>query len=375
MPFVLTLRQQFFLEQSNHHYMQAMLVFPLGAFIIGFAVMQIPAGYLLDKYNSRSVVSSGILLLAVGNIITSIADNVALFAISNFIQGVGASFAFIAAGIVISQWFSMKLFPVLFGLTQTLSCISAAIIHYIFSEALTTHSWNSIYQVLALFGGVLFVLSVIFVKSPASSAKTKDISLLKSIRKVVGNRQIILSTAIATLSFGTLLSYAGFWYLNVQKFYSITMLDAVSVSGMMFIGIGVGTPVLGWLSNKLKTRTEVIHVSLCLGTMFLLMCLYMPHYHFESLIIIKIISFLTGFFLSGSMLLYTVVGEISTDATRGVALSVTNTGVFLFNTLLMFFPYLFVTATSSMFFTYLWILPFFVLISILLDYYLKESYK
>jgi MFS family permease len=31
-----------------------------GAFILGFACMQIPAGYLLDRYNARFVVSGGV---------------------------------------------------------------------------------------------------------------------------------------------------------------------------------------------------------------------------------------------------------------------------------------------------------------------------
>lgn len=346
----------------------------VGAFIIGFAVMQIPAGYLLDKYNARFVVSAGVLLLALGNVITSMVNNVTLFAISNFIQGVGASFAFIAAGVIISQWFAAKYFPILFGLTQTLSCISAAAIHYVFTLALAHHSWNEIYKILSLFGTVLLLLTFLFVRSPSNNAKTKSISLAKSIMKVVENRQILLCALVATLSFGTLLAYASFWYLNVQKFYAVTLLDSVTISGMMFIGIGIGTPVLGWLSNKLESRKLVIHTTLCLGAMFLLMCLYLPHFQIRTLIIIKIVSFLTGFLLSGSMLLYTVVSEISSNATRGVALSVTNTGVFLFNTILMFFPYLFITAISSMFFTYLWILPLCVIFAILLNYFIKESY-
>lgn len=346
----------------------------VGAFIVGFALMQIPAGYLLDKYNARFVVSSGILLLILGNIIISFSNNVVLFSLSNLIQGMGASFAFISAGVVISQWFSAKFFPILFGLTQTLSCILAAVIHYIFTVALTTHTWNEIYQSLSIFGAVLFFLTLILVKSPADFQRTEILSLKKSLGLVLKNRQIDLCVITATASFGTLLAYASFWYLNIQKFYAVQMLDAVVISGMIFVGIGIGTPILGWLSNRVKSRKLIIHTTLCLGTMLLLMCLYLPHYQIQTLIIIKVVSFLTGFLLSGSMLFYTVVSEISTNSTRGVALSVTNTGVFLFNSLLMFIPYLFVTQISSMFFTYLWILPFCIIISILLTYFVKESY-
>ncbi len=347
----------------------------VGAFIIGFAFMQIPAGYLLDRFNTKFVVSGGVLLLALGNIIISFANNVVLFSIANFIQGIGASFAFIAAGVVISQWFQAKLFPILFGLTQTLSCILAAVIHYIFTVALQGHTWNQIYQILAITGTVLFVLSLILVRSPSEQGKTKVISLKTSLTTVLKNKQIGLCALAATTSFGTLLAYAGFWYLNVQNFYTVHLLDAVVISGMIFVGIGIGTPFLGWISNKVKSRKLIIHLSLCLGTMFLLMCLYLPHYQIQTLIIIKIVSFLTGFLLSGSMLFYTVVSEISSNNTRGVALSVTNTGVFLFNTLLMFMPYLFVTNISTQFFTYLWILPFCAIISILLTYFIKESFK
>lgn len=360
--------------KSSLHISNLGVSIALGAFISGFALMQIPAGYLLDKYNARFVVSGGVLLLTLGNIMISFTNNAVLFSIANFIQGIGASFAFVAAGVVIAQWFSIKLFPILFGLTQTLSCILAAVIHYIFSVALTTHTWNEIYQILAVFGGILFILTLLLVKSPADYPRVET-SLKQSLMQVLKNKQILLCAIAATASFGTLLAYASFWYLDVQKFYSIQMLDAVIISGMIFVGIGIGTPLLGWISNRLKSRKLIIHVSLCLGTMFLLMCLYLPHYQIESLIIIKIVSFFTGFLLSGSMLFYTVVSELSSNNTRGVALSFTNTGVFLFNTLLMFIPYLFVTQTSSMFFTYLWILPFCIIISILLNYFIKESYS
>jgi MFS family permease len=346
----------------------------VGAFIVGFAVMQIPAGYLLDKYNARYIVSIGVLLLALGNIIISFSTNVVLFSLSNLIQGIGASFAFIAAGVIISQWFPQKIFPILFGLTQTLSCVLAALIHYTFSVELATHTWNEIYQILAVCGSILFLLTIVFVKSPVSDGKQRGVSLMESLAMVLKNKEIWLCAIAATTSFGTLLAYASFWYLNVQKFYSVQMLDAVIISGMIFVGIGIGTPILGWISNRMKSRKLVIHVSLCIGTMFLLMCLYLPHYQIQTLSIIKVISLITGFLLSGSMLFYTIVSEISSDNTRGVALSVTNTGVFLFNTLLMFIPYMFVTNSSSMFFTYLWVLPFFIIISILINYFIKESY-
>jgi MFS family permease len=346
-----------------------------GAFILGFACMQIPAGYLLDKFNARYVVSAGVFLLALGNIIISYSDNVLVFTLSNFLQGVGASFAFIAAAVLISQWFSAKSFPILFGLTQTLSCILAAVIHYYFTVLLATMPWTEIYRGLAVFGFVLLGLCLVLVKTPADFNRGTSISLGKSLGIVLSNRQIVLCAIAAAASFGTLLAYASFWYSQIQTFYGIDTLQAVMIGGMVFVGIGVGTPIMGWISNKFQSRVMVVHVSVALGIMTLLLAIYLPHYNINTLIIIKTVSFFTGFFLSGSMLFYTMVSEIASDNTRGVAISVVNTAVFLFNTLLLFIPYMFFTTISKDFFTYLWILPFSTMVSMLLIYFIKDTYS
>jgi len=345
-----------------------------GAFILGFACLQIPAGYLLDKFNVRFVISSGILLLALGNILISFSDNLVLYTCSNFIQGVGASFAFTAAVILISQWFPTKSFPIMFGLTQTLACILAGVLHYYFTVALTTHTWNNIYRCLALFGFSLLALALLIVTSPPNYTREKCLSLGQSLSTVLKNKQILLCSLASATSFGVLLAYAGLWYTSVQRFYSVDNLEAVFISGLIFFGIGVGTPFWGWISNLVKSRVMVIHVTLCLGTMALILGIYLPRFSINTLLITHVISFFIGFFLSGSMLFFTIVSELSSNTTRGVAISFTNTVVFLFNTLMLFIPVLFITTFSTTFYTHLWVLPFFIIISILLLYFIKDSH-
>lgn len=346
-----------------------------GAFIFGFACMQIIAGYLFDTFNSKIIISAGVFLLALGNIIISFSNNIYIYTFSNLIQGIGASFAFVGAAVVIAQWFAPKIFPLLFGLTQTLSCLLAGIIHYYFSVILTTHSWNEIYQRMAIFGFILLILTLLIVRTPSNYKTEAPLSLRNSLKIVLHNKQIWFCSLAAATSFGVLLAYAEFWYMQVQTYYSVETLQAIMISGFIFAGIGIGTPLLGWISNQFKSRTLVIHTSLCLGVMTLILDLYLPHFNVNTLIGVKVIAFFTGFFISGSMLFYTMVSEISTNATRGVAISFLNTGVFLFNTLMLFIPYLFVTEASKTFFTNLWVLPFFILIAILLLYFIRETYS
>lgn len=361
--------------KTSLHLGDLQVSYAVGAFIAGFALMQIPGGYLLDRFNTRIIVSVGVLILALGNMLITHADSLWLFTLSNFIQGIGGSFAFIAVGVLISNWFPPRIFPIMFGLTQTLSCVLSGVIHYAFMTSLQTHSWNELYYYLAIFGFILFVLTVLIVHSPKTKKTLEVLSLGKALKIVCGNPQIWLCAIAAATAFGVLLAYGAFWYMNIQKFYSVSIDNAFILSGIIFVGVGIGTPLLGYVSNLLKSRMLVIHVTVVLGAMALMLGIYLPHYKFGNLILIDTISFCIGFFLSGAMLFYTIVSEISGDNTRGVALSLTNTCVFLFNTMLMFLPYLFVTQVSHNFYTYLWILPFSVMISVLLFYFIKDSYK
>lgn len=349
--------------------------FAVGSFVLGFACMQIPAGYLLDRFSIRMVASGGVFLLALGNFTLSFSSSLSLFALSNFVQGLGASFAFIAVGKLIGEWFAPKLFPILFGLTQTISCLLTAYIHYFLVEALQIVTWQSIYQKLSLFGFVLFIFMVIFVKSPAGSTVKKTLSFGKSMVAVLGNRQIWLCALAGATSFGVLAAYGSFWYMNVEKFFGVDIPNSLIISGMIFVGIGIGTPFLGWLSNKVKSRNLIIHLSVVLGAIFLLMGLYFPHFNLDSYLPIEFISFCIGFFLSGSMLYYTSISEISSSNTRAVALGLINTSVFVFNTLLLFLPRVFMIKATDSYFTFLWVLPACVLISILLSYFVKETFS
>ena len=82
----------------------------LSYFTIGYALMQIPAGYLLYNFSARLVIVSGLMTFTLGIFLQSFASSLFVFMLVNFIQGMGGAFAFIAAGVLIGQWFPMHLF-------------------------------------------------------------------------------------------------------------------------------------------------------------------------------------------------------------------------------------------------------------------------
>lgn len=339
----------------------------MGAYIVGYACGQIPAGYFLDRYSPRIVIASGLFILTIGNIFASQAEHAWGLLVCNLIQGIGGAFAFIAAGIVIAQWFSPRWFPILFGITQTIACILSAVFHYQILRWLHQTTWDHVYAYLSVIGGVLWIAVILLVKRGPRLSHYSPIALRVALSQTLHNRQMGLSMLGVACAFGGLLAYASYWYKEVQNYYQIETFEAQITGGLILIGIGVGTPLLAIGSDLLRSRMKVIHSSLVLGTMALLVGIYFP---FAT----RTIAFLTGFFLSGSLLLYTVVSENADDQFRGVALSVTNTAVFLMNTVMLFFPFWMKPLATTPFFNYLWVFPFLMLVAILVVYYIRETF-
>lgn len=347
----------------------------MGAFIVGFALMQIPAGALLDRFNNKLIVSCAILIMATGAYLISLSSTIVTFSLANMVMGIGGSFAFVAAGKSVSKWFSFAAFPIMFGLTNTLSCFSTGFIHGLLIDQLAVHSWQTIYFFLALTGVVLCGITIIFFKDPKSKdsieSSEKAPSLISSVLVVVKIPKLWLCALSAGLSFGALLAYVSFWYVKVEDFYHVQEPNIIFLATLTFIGIGLGAFFWGFVAKYIRPLTTLIHSTLILGTLFLLLGIYLPHFNINTLIIAETIAFCIGFFLAGSQLFYTIAAEMVPKHLTGIALSVVNTVVFLVNTLLLSLPYVFKTETST-FYNTLWLFPFCIVLSIGLLVYLKS---
>ncbi|MFC2101750.1 nitrate/nitrite transporter [Bacteroidota bacterium] len=347
----------------------------MGAFIIGFALMQIPAGALLDRFSNKLFVSCAILIMATGAFLISLSSTIVTFSLANLVMGIGGSFAFVAAGKSISKWFSLAAFPIMFGLTNTLSCLSTGFIHGLLIDQLAVRSWETIYLFLALTGVVLCGITVIFFREPKSKvtkeSSEKAPSLISSVMVVVRIPKLWLCSLSAGLSFGALLAYVSFWYVKVEDFYHVQEHNIIFLATLTFIGIGLGAFFWGFVAKYVRPLTTLIHSTLILGTLFLLLGIYLPHFNINTLIFAETIAFCIGFFLAGSQLFYTIAAEMVPKHLTGIALSVVNTVVFLVNTLLLSLPYVFKTATST-FYNTLWLFPFCIVLSIGLLVYLKS---
>ena len=324
-----------------------------GPFIVGFALMQIPVGVLLDRYHVHWVSSGGLFLMAVGNMILALLSSHKipfLFSLAFFLQGVGASAALLTVARWISQKFSSKRFPIFFGLTFSVSSFLSALVYTYFSRVFHVLTWKDVYGHLSQLGWILFILTLLFLRERLPNKGKASFSLEKNF-SFFRSKQVWLSALCAAASLGALTACMNLWYLAHHGF----------LNSMILLGFVIGAPVLGWISNEMKSRKLALHLSLSLGVILLLTIFYSPLFRFD--FVARIVPVLIGFFLSGSILFYTCISELSNAQHRTTAIGFTHMLVFLTSLAIFLSGELFFMAYLCL------------LIAVLLSYFVKETFQ
>lgn len=124
-----------------------------------YAVMQIPAGALLDRFGARKLIAAGCLSLALGQGMLAFAPGIAAAVTGRAIVGLGDSLIFIPVVRLAASWFPVRRLPLINQLTGQIGGVGQIISVYPFAGLLHVAGWRAAF--LSLSGiGVLIAAMV-----------------------------------------------------------------------------------------------------------------------------------------------------------------------------------------------------------------------
>ena len=130
---------------------------------------------------------------------------------------------------------------------------------------------------------------------------------------------------VALAGLGTsspLLGFAGLWGVPfLATAYGLPRTLAATLTSLLFIGWGVGAPILGWLSDRLGRRKPPLLAGLVLETAALTALIYLPGLPRLTL---AALCFLIGFFGSAQIVCFALVKENHPAALGGTAIGFVN---------------------------------------------------
>ena len=210
-----------------------------GGYFLGFSLMQIPAGLLLDKYGPKKVVAYLLLIALVSTISFAFAKSFTGLLISRFFIGVGVAACLMGPLTGYRVWFEDKyqqranswmLMVASFGFV--ISTLPVQIL-------LPMIGWRSIFLIISILILLSIILILIFAPSWNNNVQNQNIQSAEStgrLSDVWKNKFFISLIPLAFLNYGGVQAiqtlWAGPWMLNVAGYSPLE-----SATGLFWINI------------------------------------------------------------------------------------------------------------------------------------------
>src|SRR5690606_28720178 len=212
----------------------------------------IPLGLALDRFGPMRLLAGGAILCASGCALFALADGTALAYGGRFLIGAGAASSWIGTLAVIMQNFPARRFALLAGGTQAFGMLGATMGQVPLSLVVDHHGWRAALWVLAIVGAVLALLLWLVLRDRPASAGAR-VRLGETMRLALRSRQNWRCAVFSMAMVAPMLAFGGLWGVPyLMQVHGLDRTDAAAISSTIFLAWGIGSPMAGALSDRLR---------------------------------------------------------------------------------------------------------------------------
>ena len=291
----------------------------MSGFFMAYASIQLPAGFISDKFNRRNIIFICILFSSLSAIFTGMAITYSHLFLSRVLFGFAASIFYSPMISMLSDAFEPKFRGRAIGFFMSGSRLGSAIAPIIGVMVAVKFGWRAAFLITAFPGLILAVLFLIFTKEPKRGGSgLGSISQIKSAWRALILAYILpFLMLMGSMCFNTFLPL----YLTSKK--GLTIEEVALITFISSVAGFFGQVVGGLLNDKIGYKKTFI-LTLIIAS------LVIPLLHFspKSVIIIPIAIF--GFIsVAGTAPIITYTVEFSPQEVRGLSLGIGNTTGFI----------------------------------------------
>ena len=301
-------------------------------YFYAYAPAQLPAGVLYDRYGPRKLMTFAIILCALGSAFFASTDSVFTASIGRFLIGIGSAFSFIGVLVLISRWFPPHYFAILAGIAQLMSSVGAMFGEVPLASLIAHVGWRNASFILSAVGFILAGFFWLYIRDfPHQQNQTIPDHYLKDEWKrllavckhahtwIIGGYAFAIWTPIAV--------FAALWGVPyLQEKFQISVVAASGLCSMIWLGIGIGSPLLGWFSDRIESSRIALIISAILGLVATLILLYSSQLSYGWAYFIL---FVLGLGAGGQTVSFAVVKENNSSEFVGTASGFNNLSVLI----------------------------------------------
>ena len=298
-----------------------------GSFLFTYAIMQVPAGLLLDRFSPRVILGISAALCGASAAAFSRTDSFVSALFFRAALGCFASFGFPGAGLIARRWITGGMFVLAMGLIDFFFGLGA-----VGGEAgfalLREHgiTWRQIMNMLAIAGLVIGAMCALFVRDrPAGMPdRSERVQLRDAFSVLFTNRRVLLALVYYGGMIGAAFGFGGLWDIRLQGAFGFDETESVDLNSWLFVGLAVAAPLSGIMADRMRRRRPLLVMgsvgALCGVAGLIFIPLVIPYWALVANLLF------TGLFLGTSVAIFGVVCDSVPPRYSGTTIALVNGG-------------------------------------------------
>ena len=357
-----------------------------------YAPMQLFVGLLMDRYGPRRLLTMALGCCFLGSALFANGHYLSLAELGRFLIGFGSAFAFVGVLKLATIWLPTRWFAMISGLTVSLGMLGGILGDVVLTKLVASQGWRESCYFASIFGFILMLVVFALVRDSNGVSSVRVIKKIPSFRVawpyllvIVRNPQVWLNGMVGCLLYLPVSAFAESWAIPYLKnVYHFSSISAGNLTAMIFLGWAIGSPIVGFISDRIAQRRLPITIGASIATVLMVLIIYAPMRFSVNQLYVLFLCF--GVFSSVQILVFSIGKELSPTALSGTALSITNMMVMLAGFGVYFVGYLLSLLWSGAiqngvhvyhlrsYQVALSLLPLGLFLSILLTFFLKETH-
>jgi MFS family permease len=249
---------------NHYHIGPAAFAAMVSMYYYAYTPLQLAVGVMTDRYGPRKMLISALITCLVG-IFLFVFNNYYVACLARLLMGAGSAFAFVGSVKLAAMWLPSNRFALFAGFCTSLGMLGAVIGDITLSWGIQQAGVSSILHMSFWAGVVLLLLFIFFLENKkdysASESESNFKAVFKSLHDIMKRPEfwfVGLMGAVLYLSLSGLAELWGVNYLEVR--FDLSKTTAASMNALIFVGWLVGSPLMGWLSDKIRMRVRMLMI-------------------------------------------------------------------------------------------------------------------
>ncbi len=303
-----------------------------------FAAMALPGGSLADFLGPRRILTLGGLSMSAGAMLFGLASTFGVAFAGRLLVGLGASVMLIGCLRLAAEWFRTDEFATVAGASQSVGSLGALAGTTPLALLVEQMGWRNAFVTIgattALLAGACFLSVRDRPDGDASRERARGggpglRDVIAGIPSVVTNPRSWTAGLISGGVYGGFAAFVGLWGVPyLTQVYGLPRVQASNLIALAALGLLVGAPLVGWLSDRVLERRRLPLVALSGLNALTWLPLVVPAAPIAPALLAPV-CFLIGLGSSVVVLVFACIREVNDPRHVGVALGFHNLPTFL----------------------------------------------